>query len=202
METTCKASQDPHSLLRTTSFRVPLYSYVKTGFTTRRENTPETLTSSVRQLWANPNTWSRHAQKGRPVRRPEGRRRSGSAHTARPECAARWAWHSAQECFQIVKRDRRKEGGEEEKEGGREEKEEELEQRGLCASLWETLLVLIYTSMTTAHEWAHSERRATTTKSKKHKKQKLWRKWLKTGPLVVHMLHGRVSSTTSADQWC
>lgn len=82
------------------------------------------------------------------TRGPKRRWRSGSAHTARPKCAASWAWHSEQECFQTVKRNRKKEGGKKRREGGR--RRGGMRAKGICASLWETLLVLIYTSMTTA----------------------------------------------------
>lgn len=146
-----------------------LYNYIKTVFTTRHKNTPETLTSSVRQLWANLCTWPRHAQKraspGRPARGPKRRRRSGSAQTARPECAARWAWHSKQECFQIVKRDRKKGGGRR-REGGRKEKRRNESRGDMCLTLrnFSGSNLHIYDH---SPEWAHCESRITTTKSKK-----------------------------------
>lgn len=88
--------------------------------------------------------------------------------------AARWAWHSKQECFQTVKREKKKEGGNK-REGGR--RRGGMRAEGICASLWETLLVLIYTSMTTAqNELTVREQQQPKTRNKK---KKLWRKWLR-----------------------
>lgn len=95
------------------------------------------------------------------TRRPKGRRRSGLAHRAGPKCAARWAWHSEEECFQTVKRNRKKEG---EKKRGRE--------KGRNESWGDMCLTLRNSSGSNLHiydrspEWAHCERRTTTTESK------------------------------------
>lgn len=154
-----------------------LYNYIKTVFTTRRKNPPETFASSVRQLWANSCTWPRQAEKKRararklvkgPSERRRRRRSSGLAHTAEPKCAARWAWHSKQECFQIVKRDRKKERRGR-REGGRKEKRRNESRGDMC-------LTLRNSSGSNLHiynhspKWAHCERRTTTTLSEKWKR--------------------------------
>lgn len=86
LETTRSILHNPVQMTSFVAVNLYAYNYIKTVFTTRHKNTPETLTSSVRQLWANLCTWPRHALKesrpGKPVRGPKRRRRSGPAHRA------------------------------------------------------------------------------------------------------------------------
>lgn len=82
-------------------------------------------------------TWLRHAQKGtRPGKHSRGlrrRRRSGPAHTARPKWCCSLGLTLKQECFQIVKREKRKKG--ERREGGTKEKRKNESEAGLCLTL-------------------------------------------------------------------
>lgn len=106
---------------------------------------------------------------GKQVRGPKRRRGSGSAHRAGPKQCSLWAWHSKQECFQTVKRGERKTGGgsDEEREGGWKEG---MRARGdMC-------LTQRNSSGSNLHiydhspEWAHCERRTTTTKKQEIRK--------------------------------
>lgn len=150
------------------------YNYIKTVFTTRRKTLQRLLhhlSGSCEQTSAPGQDMlkKKRARARELVKGPSKRRRSsGLAHTAGPKCAAHWAWHSKQECFQIVKRGRKKERRGR-REGGRKEKRRNESRGDMC-------LTLRNSSGSNLHiynhspEWAHCERRTTTTLSKKWKR--------------------------------
>lgn len=147
-----------------------LYNYIQNVFTTWQKNTPQTLTSSVRQLWANLCTWPRHAQKrarpGRPARGHKRRQRSGLAPRAKMWCSLGLTFKAGM--LSNSQKDRKKKG----KEGGRKRGDMCLSLRNSSGSN-----LHIYDH---SPEWAHCERRTTTTKSNKiKKKNSQWKKWFK-----------------------
>lgn len=123
-----------------------LYNYI---FTTRYKNTPET---SVRQLWANLCTWPRHAQKEPSQEglykgtQKEAEEWVGLQSQAKMCCSLGLTLRAGM--LSNSQKEQKERRGKEEREGGR--KRGGMRAEGICASLWETLLVLIYTSMTTA----------------------------------------------------
>lgn len=149
--------------------------YITTAFTTRLKNCPESDTSSVMQLWANVCTWPRHATRERQASKAsEGTQKEAeewdSSHSqakmvqfAGPDTQGRNAFK------QSKGRNRKK--GKEEREGG-------MRAEGICASLWETFLVLIYTSMTTAQNdfTVREQQQPKERKKKTIKKPIKWRK--------------------------
>lgn len=125
-------------------------------------------------------TWPRRAQK-RELRReskwgdPKGGGGVGQLTEPGQNSAACWAWHSKQECFQTVKKGEKKDGrGEQQREGGRVKRRNEsrgdvcLTQRNSSGSN-----LHIYDH---SPEWAHCERRTTTTKKQEIRKidEKKW----------------------------